>query len=277
MEFLSAEAIKAYIEIGILGLCGVLTVTMAYLYFKREGKRQEGFDKRTDKIIDKQDERIDKKDNNNQTNFNELLKVIIDQNRQNQELLQKQFVELQNNVVKGVTTHTLSPEENALLSDIDFNIKDCLKRTQLKTDATRVALVRFHNGGRDMNGLSFLKMSMTSEVPKPGVTAIQPEFQSVFRSFFSYWCQELMKNGYCYIDHTEDLKDIDSTMYEYFKSRDIESVYGIAITKNNTVYGYIYMEFTTFKDVDKAQVEHCLHDKKIKIETLLDLAPTTQH
>ena len=125
MEFLSAEAIKAYIEIGILGLCGVLTVTMAYLYFKREGKRQEGFDKRTDKIIDKQDERIDKKDNNNQTNFNELLKVIIDQNRQNQELLQKQFVELQNNVVKGVTTHTLSPEE-ICLKLIKLSISNCL-------------------------------------------------------------------------------------------------------------------------------------------------------
>ena len=41
---------KAYLEIGVLGLCAVLTITIAFLYFKNGIKREQ-----------KQDQRIDKK------------------------------------------------------------------------------------------------------------------------------------------------------------------------------------------------------------------------
>ena len=59
-------------------------------------------------------------------------------------------------------------------------------------------------------------------------------------------------------------------MYEFFQSRGIQAVYGVPISNSDdTVIGFIYIEFMDKNQINKNQVEHCLHDKKIKIETIL--------
>jgi len=258
MEFINL--IKSYIEIGMLGLSAVTVITMLWLYFKK------GFS-----IIDKRDKQIDKNNKTQDDRYAELLNIILEQNKQNQEMLQKQLSELSSSVIKGVTGHVLPDDENNSLSKIESDINDCLKRALNKTGSSRVCLVRFHNGGRDMNGLSFLKMSMTNESVKLGLSSLMPEFQNMFRSFFSYLCEKLVEEGHCYVDNINILKDVDTTMYEFLYSRDIKSIYSIPIlNKNNTVIGFIYIECANNTEVDRAQVEECLHDKKIKIETLLN-------
>jgi len=67
------EASKAYLEIGILGLCAILVVSMAWFYFKR-----------TQTDADKKDKKIDNKD-----------KVIEDKYASMFELLQNQLKEYQ--------------------------------------------------------------------------------------------------------------------------------------------------------------------------------------
>ena len=74
---------KTYLEIGILGLCGILTITIAFLYFKNGIKREQ-----------KQDEKIKEKDTNSNQQYDMILRAVLDQNKQNQELLQKQLEEL---------------------------------------------------------------------------------------------------------------------------------------------------------------------------------------
>ena len=88
--------------------------------------------------------------------YNKLFDTYIEQNKQNQELLAKQLEDLRNSIVNGITNHTLSTTESNTLANVDKEINDCLKRMREKTGASRAALVRFHNGGKDMNGLSFL-------------------------------------------------------------------------------------------------------------------------
>ncbi len=256
----SIDLIKAYTEVGMLGLSAVLVITMLWLYFKK------GLS-----IIDKKDKKIDKKDDAQDKRYAELLNIILEQNKQNQELLQKQLSELSSSVINGVTKHTLADDENNSLSKIEADINDCLKRVLNKTESSRVCLVRFHNGGRDMNGLSFLKMSMTNESVRLGLSPLMPEFQNMFRSFFSYLCEKLIDEGHCYIDDISILKDVDTTMYEFLFSRDIQSIYSIPISnKNGTVIGFIYLECSNNTRVNRAQIEECLHDKKIRIETLLN-------
>ena len=258
MNFL--DLIKSYIEIGMLGLSAILVISMLWFYFKQGLKKS-----------DEKDKRIDKKDSLQDERFSELLNMILEQNRQNQELIQKQLSDLSTSVINGITKHTIDDKENNSLSKIENDINDCLKRTLIKTNSARVCLIRFHNGGRDMNGLSFLKMSMTNETVKLGLSSLMPEFQNMFRSFFSYLCDRLIKEGHCYINDINILKDVDTTMYEFLFSRDVQSIYSMPISnKNGTVIGFIYIEFTNNSDVNFEQVEHCLHDKKIKIETLLN-------
>lgn len=261
MEVGFLNLIKPYLEVGILGLAAIFLIFFAILALKRFIDREKELIDTTNNHSNKSDARCD-----------EMFKTVIEQNQQNQLLLQQQLQELTKHIINGVTTHTISAEENTTLSEKESEINACLKKTQQKTNASRVALIRFHNGGRDMNGLSFLKMSMTNECPGPGFTGIMPDFQNLFRSFFSYWCECLIKEGKCYINDIEELKDKDTTMYEYFLSRNVQAIYGIAIKNNeNSIIGYIAIEFIDKNKVDIEQVEHCLHDKKIKIETILTL------
>ena len=258
MEFI--DVVKVYTEIGMLGLSAVLVIIMLWLYFKK------GFS-----VMDKKDKQLDRNNKIQDDRYTELLNIILEQNKQNQEMLQKQLLELSSSVINGVTKHTLEDDENNSLSKIEADINDCLKRVLNKTSSSRVCLVRFHNGGRDMNGLSFLKMSMTNESVKLGLSPLMPEFQNMFRSFFSYLCEKLISEGHCYVDDINILKDVDTTMYEFLFSRDIQSIYSIPISnKNNTVIGFIYVECSNNTEVNKAQIEDCLHDKKIRIETLLN-------
>lgn len=257
---INSEILKAYLEIGA---SGIAVIAIFMILFK--------FVKHILNDSDKKDKRIDKKDDSQDEKFTILLNTILEQNKQNQELLQKQLADLSASVINGVTRHTIDDKENDSLSQIETDINECLKRTLIKTNSSRVSLIRFHNGGRDMNGLSFLKMSMTNESVKLGLSSLMPEFQNVFRSFFSYLCDKLIKEGHCYIDDINELKNVDTTMYEFLFDRDVQSIYSVPITnKNNTVIGFIYIEFANHEDVNKEQVEHCLHDKKIRIETLLN-------
>lgn len=233
------EVAKTIAELGIMIVCSALVVTIFWLNYKRGNNKD-----------DKKDDKID-----------DIMNKIQEQNDM-----------LVNQIIKGVTGHTLSSEENTVLTQVELQINDCLKRVQQKTNASRVSLVRYHNGNKGMDGLSFLKMSMTNECVKIGIQPIMQEFQNYFRSFLPYWIHQLDKTGKCYIDDIEDIKDIDTNSYEYLKTRGVQAKYGIAV-KNTEGYpiGFICIEYLDKKDVDKEQVEKCLVDKQIKISTLLDL------
>ena len=46
-----AEIVKIYVEIGILGLCGVLTIMIAYFGFKRSQEDNKHKDKKLEKNL----------------------------------------------------------------------------------------------------------------------------------------------------------------------------------------------------------------------------------
>lgn len=233
------EVAKTIAELGIMIVCSALVITIFWLNYKRNNNKE-----------DKKDDEID-----------DIVNRIQEQNDM-----------LVNEIIKGVVGHTLSNEENNMLTQVEIQINDCLKRVQQKTNASRVSLIRYHNGNKGMDGLSFLKMSMTNECVKIGIQPIMQEFQNYFRSFLPYWIHQLDEKGKCYIDDIEDIKDIDANSYEYFKNRGVQAKYGIAV-KNAEGYsiGFICIEYLDKNDVNKEQIEKCLLDKQIKIGTLLNL------
>lgn len=235
------EVVKAIAEVGVLVVCAAMVITIFWLNYKRNNDKE-----------DKKDDKLD-----------EIMKRVQEQN----DLLVKE-------IISGITGHTLSNEENSMLTQVEDKINEYLKIVQQETNATRVCLIRYHNGNRGMDGLSFLKMSMTNEYVKIGIKPIMSEFQNYFRSFLPHWTYELNKFGKCYIDDIEDIKETDANSYEYFTARGVEAKYGIAI-KNSIGHaiGFICLEFLNKNDVDKKQVEKSLIDKQIKIETLLNLKP----
>lgn len=127
-------------------------------------------------------------------------------------------------------------------------------------------------GGRGLNKISFLKMSMTNEVVKIGVQPFISEFQNQFRAMFSYWVNEIDKRGYCNINNIDELKEKDASMYEFLKVRNIQAKFGIGIkNEERTTIGFICMEFLDNDNVNQEIVVKSLQNKKIKIETLLSV------
>lgn len=256
-----AELVKFYVEIGILGLCGVLTVMIAYLGFKRSRDDNKNKDKRLEKNQDKSDDR-----------FDTMLKLIQEQNKAFQEQQLKNNELLINNIVQGVTSHVPSSEENVKLTRITEEIDKTLQQILIFTNADRVDLVQYHNGGKGVNRQSFLKMSMTNEQVKVGVKPFMSEFKDQFRSVIAYITRSLNETGYCYISDAEEMKTVDAGTYEFLLNRGIESKYCMAIHSNDgTVIGFVCVEYIKKETARPDLVDKVFKEKQKVLETLLNL------
>ena len=256
-----AELVKFYVEIGILGLCGVLTVMIAYLGVKRSREDNKDKDKRLEKNQDKSDDR-----------FDTMLKLIQEQNKAFQEQQLKNNELLINNIVQGVTSHVPSSEENVKLTRITEEIDKTLQQILIFTNADRVDLVQYHNGGKGVNRQSFLKMSMTNEQVKVGVKPFMSEFKDQFRSVIAYIIRTLNETGYCYINDVEEMKTVDAGTYEFLLNRGIESKYCMAIRSNDgTVIGFVCVEYIEKENARPDLVDKVFKEKQKVLETLLNL------
>ena len=256
-----AELAKIYVEIGILGLCGVLTVLIAYLGFKRSREDNKSKDKRLAENQGKLDDR-----------FDNMLKMIQEQNKAFQEQQLKNNELLINNIVQGVTSHVPSSEENVKLTRITEEIDKTLQQILIFTNADRVDLVQYHNGGKGVNRQSFLKMSMTNEQVKVGVKPFMSEFKDQFRSVIAYIIRTLNETGYCYINDAEEMKTVDAGTYEFLLNRGIESKYCMAIRSNDgTVIGFVCIEYIEKENARPDLVDKVFKEKQKVLETLLNL------
>ena len=138
------------------------------------------------------------------------------------------------------------------MTKIDEEIDLFLDKALNASNASRVDLVKYHNGGNDMLGNSILKMSMSNEKCAAGVIHLINSFQNQLRSSFTYWVKELNEKGYCFIKDIEDIKEKDNSIYQYMKQTGVKAKYGVAITNNSTgvVIGYLCMDFLNKDDVD---------------------------
>ena len=161
---------------------------------------------------------------------------LIDKHMKDEEELRKNQDEQNKKLLQHIleyTPYAITPKKYDEDVAIDKEINSVLNKLKDSLNPTRTYLVTFHNGGQDLSGLSFLKMSMRNEVTAPNIKPLQPEFQGIFRNTFSYLCNEITEKGQCYVEDREDIKEIDSSLYDFMNIRDIYSLYGKAIINND--------------------------------------------
>lgn len=199
-----------------------------------------------------------------------------DENRSILEEERKEFKDdykkLVGDIIDGVNGHHLTPQESKSVAQIEKKINDTIQEILEQTKASRVCIVKYHNGQRDMTGMAFLKMSMTNEVVNRGVAPLMGDFKDLFRSYLAYWCHELEIKGKCVIQDTNEMQNVDINMYEYLKTRNIEAKYGLALTNlEGDIIGFICVEYLDKKDFDLKKIEATLEKQGKKIETLITL------
>lgn len=170
--------------------------------------------------------------------------------------------------------HVLTEEEDREALQIDRAIDDYLKQMIINTKATRSFVVRYHNGGRDMAAVPFLKGSITNEVTNAGVKPIMSEFQNQFRSVMAGVCEEIDRKGYSYITPNEKSELINPATIELMKDRGIKYMYCRALrNQNNYIIGFVAVTFMTNNQEEPNEeiIDLCLKDKSQKISALLCL------
>lgn len=194
-----------------------------------------------------------------------------EQKKRNEELNQNYNSMIQD-IIKGISKKHLTPMESKNIGRIEKQINDIINTILRETNASRVCIVKYHNGNKDMTGKSFLKMSMTNEVVNLGVAPMMADFKDLFRSLLAYWCHEIETNDYCIISDVEKLKDIDITMYQYLNVRNIEAKYGVRLKDSeNNVIGFICVEFLNKTEFDIEKINKSMAKNFPKIETLVAL------
>lgn len=197
-----------------------------------------------------------------------------EQERKKNESINKEihdsYSQMIQDIVKGVNKHYLTYEESKELVQIDKQINNILNTILKSTEASRVGIVKYHNGNKDMTGKSFLKMSMTNEVVNIGIAPMMSDFKDIFRSLLSYWCHKVEEDKIYYIENPEKIKNIDTTMYQYLKTRNIGAEYGAVLEDyNKNAIGFLYVEYLDGKHFDINRINEAVNANLSQIQTLI--------
>lgn len=257
MEF--AEVIKAYAEVGVLGLCAVLMLILFYKSYNRHTDREK-----------KESERVDQSNNLIQEQQSSMLKSLQEQQQKMFQLQFEQTKAMMEGFVKEVCTHTPSKEDNdkmlKISREVDYVLQDILN----ECNASRVSLVQYHNGGHGMNKQSFLKMSMTNERMQVGIKPLMPEFRDQFRSVLSYFVHEIDSKGQCYIADLEEIKSFDVGTYEFLKARNIQAKFGLGIKDHDGMtIAFVCAEFRFKEQANLEKIDNVLKHKQSALTALL--------
>ena len=156
-------------------------------------------------------------------------------NKAQSEMTNKIFENLLEQMKVCAGGHVLTEEEDKTAIKIDNAIQILIQKAVGDLQCGRIMVVRYHNGGKDMNSVSFLKLSVTNECVNHGYTPVMSEFQNQFRSIVGYPVSQIEKTGHSYVTNLEDIKSYDIGTYELLKSKNVRSYYAHSLT-NATGY-----------------------------------------
>lgn len=264
------EIVKTGADIGFIILCAGFVLWELHDMYVNKKHKDASVSKRVIEMENKRQARYDEMLDNLEKKTDDLYNLLVEKEKRADEKYDNLLHDFLNEMRKP---HILTEEENDRMTKIDEDIDVLLEKALNANNASRVHLVKYHNGGNDMLGNSILKMSMSNEKCAAGVAHIMNSFQNQLRSAFTYWIKELNEKGYCYIEDAESMDGVDNSIYQYMKQTGVKAKYGIAIKNDKTgaVIGYLCIDFSSKDNVNIDQIESCLRDKKNKIETLLTI------
>ena len=122
------EVLKAFLEVGLLGLCAIM---MIVIFYENHRKSNETDDKKNALIVDNFKSLNAKMDN--------MVNGITEQNRRFVEFQEKQSEKLINAVISGVVNHVPTTEESHKLTNIS-NAVDKILQMSMTNEKTQLGV-----------------------------------------------------------------------------------------------------------------------------------------
>lgn len=165
-----------------------------------------------------------------------FLWLVVKNNKKHEEFNSELLNTLLDQMKACSAGHVLTPEEDQIANKVDNAINSYLQRAVVDLSASRAFLARYHNGGKDMSSISFLKVSITNESVNRGYSMVMSEFQNQFRAMVGYPINQIDTTGHCIVSNLEEIKDVDIGTYELLKLRKVRSFYCHKVVNND---GYV--------------------------------------
>lgn len=156
--------------------------------------------------------------------------------------------------------HTVEEQNKDLKRNTFINQQlECL----VNEGADRAYMFMFHNGGVDVLGRGFLKMSMSLEVIGENMTPIMSKYLNMPRMLFPVLYNELNKQDFYNVDDIEEIKKKDPFTYQFLKEHGAHTAMFRAIKRaDGLVIGFIGMEYIS-KDCEDFKKAGKNIDKKV--------------
>ena len=139
--------------------------------------------------------------------------------------------------------HTVEEQNNDLKRNTFINKQlDCL----VSEGADRAYMFMFHNGGVDVLGRGFLKMSMYAEAMSPNIAPIMTKYLNMPRMLLPTLYKELNERDFYNIDNVEDIYASDPFTYQFMQEHCAHTAMFRAIKRTDgLMIGFIGMEYST--------------------------------
>ena len=154
----------------------------------------------------------------------------------------RQLLELIKEMIQG-PKHTVEEQrENRRINQFIVRQLGCL----IKEGADRAYMFSFHNGGTDVLGRGFLKMSMTEEDVGSNVAPIMSRYQNMPRMLFPNLYEKLDENDFYNVTDLDTIKEDDPFTYQFMTEHGAKCAMFRAIKREDgLMVGFIGMEYIT--------------------------------
>ena len=154
--------------------------------------------------------------------------------------MEAHFVEVVKELIQG-PKHTVEEQrENRRINQFVVRQLDCL----VKEGADRAYVFSFHNGGTDVLGRGFLKMSMTEEDVGTNIVPIMAKYQNMPRMLFPHLYEQLDEHDCYNVDDVETIKEDDPFTYQFLIEHCAKSAMFRAIKREDgLMVGFVGMEY----------------------------------
>ena len=135
----------------------------------------------------------------------------------NPEVILKKFSEAESN---------MQSEEFQKRMSVDADVRTSLIELKANLYADRVVVFEPHNGGSNLNGMKFIYLDMTYDVPSSHFVGVAREYINL-RTSTNQWIEFIVNRGVWYGD-IDDVKEIDIPFYYRLKQGGVDRV-GIVV------------------------------------------------
>ena len=188
-----------------------------------------------------------------------------------QENTEKLYERLYDSLVKISSSpqmHTKEEEEeNRIINNFIDGQLSCLID---ENKANRAYVFLYHNGGKDIMGRSFQKMSITNEIVDANTVPIMNNYQNVPRSMFPTLFKTILAQDKLSINKIDDIKETDPVLFQMLQTHNVHAAYMRGIRRaDGMVLGFVVIEYVSNSCSDVAEAEKNLEKKTLRISGAL--------